>query len=74
MELKLDKIGDDLVIVIPAEAVSTLQWKRGDILSAEVANDMLKIVRTKTVHDCAMDIADRVMAEYRETFEALAKS
>jgi bifunctional DNA-binding transcriptional regulator/antitoxin component of YhaV-PrlF toxin-antitoxin module len=74
MKTAIEKCKDNLFIVLPKDAVARLDWGHGDILDIEAIDGGLKIVRTMTNHDHAMEIAREVMEEYRETFEALAKS
>ena len=74
MELKIRTCGDKLVVTFPDELAKQLNWGSGDILAVEVIDGDLKIVRTLTAHDHAMQIARKGMNEYRETFEALAKT
>ena len=74
MKLKLSKIGDDTVVVLPAEVVSRLGWEPDDFYEGEVHGDELRIVRTETKHTRAMKIARRGMEKYRSTLEKLAKS
>ena len=66
--------GTDYVFVLPADLIAQSGWTRGDVFQASVEGDALKLARTQAAHDGAMEIAERVMDEYRETLEALAKS
>lgn len=61
-------------MILPKDAVAQLDWGQGDIVDIEVVGDELKIIRTLTHHDHAMEIARKVMDEYSETLAALAKS
>jgi len=74
MAIQIRRCGEKLVIAFPGEVVARLGWGQGDLLEVEVADDSLKSVRSMTAHDHAMKIAGEAMNEYRETFEALAKS
>lgn len=74
MKLTVRKSGENLTLVLPDEVVAKLGWSRGDILAAEVVDGELKIIRTQTFHDRAMEIARRGVGKYRKTFEALAKT
>lgn len=74
MKLQLRRIGEQLVCVLPDEAVARLGWGSGDIVDLSVDENSLKIVRTQTAHDHAMDIAHKVMDEYHSVFETLAKT
>jgi len=68
------KCDDKLVITLPADAAEQLGWGAGDLLMVNVDGDFLTARRTKTKHEHAMEILDKAMVDYRETFEALAKS
>ncbi len=74
MKIEIGKCKDNLFLILPKEAVAQLDWGSGDIIDIEVVDGRLKAVRTMTKHDHAMEIADRIMDEYSETFKALAKS
>jgi antitoxin component of MazEF toxin-antitoxin module len=74
MKFTVRKSGENLILVLPDEAVAKLGWTRGDVLAAEVIDGRLQIVHTQTFHDRAMEIARSGMVKYRKTFEALAKT
>jgi len=74
MKFKVEKSKDKLFIVLPKDAISQLGWGHGDILSGEIAEGGLKVVRSMTAHDRAMEITRTGMKKYRKTFETLAKS
>jgi bifunctional DNA-binding transcriptional regulator/antitoxin component of YhaV-PrlF toxin-antitoxin module len=74
MQSEIHKCGEKLVIDLPDELSSKLGWGVGDILNIEVAGDGLKIERAMTADEHGMKIARECMDEYRETFEALAKT
>jgi antitoxin component of MazEF toxin-antitoxin module len=74
MTSQIRKLGEKLIVALPPDLLARLGWDVGDVLSAEILEDGIKFTRTKTAHDHAMEIARDVMDEYRETFEALAKS
>jgi antitoxin component of MazEF toxin-antitoxin module len=74
MNSTISKCDDKFVITLPANAVEQLDWGSGDLLTLTVEGGSLTITRTKTKHDHAMEILDKAMVDYRETFEALAKS
>lgn len=71
---KLEKCGEKLFVVIPDEAIAQLGWGHGDVLAVEVVGGGVKVVRTMTAHDHAMEIARKVMDKYSETLAALAKT
>jgi len=74
MKIKLEKSGRNVVVALPAEVISRLGWQVGDICESSVESGELRLVRIKTKHDRTMEIAKRVMDEYREAFQKLAKS
>jgi hypothetical protein len=74
MQSTIHKCGDKFVVDLPIELSLKLGWGVGDVLSIEDVEGGLKVERTMTAHDHAMKIARECMDEYRETFEALAKS
>jgi putative addiction module antidote len=73
MKIKIGKCKENFFVVLPKNAITQLGWESGDILDIEVVDGGLKAIRATTKHDHAMEIADQVMDEYRETFEVLAK-
>ena len=73
MKIEIGRCKGNLFIVLPKETAARLGWDHGDILEIDAADGILKATRAMTKHDRAMEIAERVMDEYRETFEALAK-
>jgi hypothetical protein len=74
MKMQIGQCKDDLFVILPKQAVAQLDWACGDIVDIDVVDGGLKAVRIVTDHERTMDIASEVMDEYRETFEALAKS
>jgi len=74
MEPKIEKLGERWVVTLPTELLGQLGWNVGDVLAAEVFEDGIKLIRTKTKHEHAMQIARRGMHKYREAMEKLAKS
>jgi antitoxin component of MazEF toxin-antitoxin module len=74
MTLKIEKSGDDFFVYLPKDAVSTLDWSHGDIVTFEVVDGSLRVTRAMTAHDRAMEIAREAMVKYRDTLEFLAKN
>jgi putative addiction module antidote len=74
MASKIEKQGKQRVVALPAELLAQLGWNVGDVLAAEVFEGGIKLIRTKTKHQHAMQIARRGMHKYREAMEKLAKS
>jgi hypothetical protein len=74
MKMQVTKCKDNLTLVLPKEVVTELGWGDGDIVDVTASGARLLAERVMTNHDHSMQIARRLMDEYRETFEALAKS
>jgi antitoxin component of MazEF toxin-antitoxin module len=74
MKVQIRKVGEELVVALPAEAIADLRWAAGDVLGAEITGHALKLVRVETDTDRTTRLADEVMKDYRITFETLAKS
>jgi antitoxin component of MazEF toxin-antitoxin module len=69
------KIGDHPALVLPKDVAKSLGLREGQHLHAErLADGSLKIGPYDPHFDKAMQIADKVMVEYADTFKALAKS
>jgi hypothetical protein len=73
-KIKLQKSDGEITLALPADLVTSLDWKQGDICECVIESGGLRITRIESAHDRAMKIADEVMEEYREVFEALAKT
>jgi AbrB family looped-hinge helix DNA binding protein len=74
MNSPISKCDDKFVITLPADAAEQLGWGPGDLLAVNVDGESLTVRRTKTKHEHAMELLNKAMVDYRETFEALAKS
>ena len=74
MKLEIRKQGDDLILRIPENAIAELGWKAGDCLAAKIEGQGLSLVRSQTKRERTAATAEKVLEEYRETFEALAKT
>jgi antitoxin component of MazEF toxin-antitoxin module len=74
MKIQVGKCKNNLFVILPQEVVAQLAWTSGDIVDVEVDGNDLRLVRTMTNHDHAMEIARHGMEKYRETLEALAKT
>jgi hypothetical protein len=64
----------NIALDVPEQFANQLGWDAGDICEGAVVNGELRLVRTQTKHDHAMEIAEKMMDEYSELFESLAKS
>ena len=72
--LQICKIGDSVGLILPSELLSRLNLKEGDALySVQQPDGSLLLTPHKPKHARAMEIARKVMHEYRDTFAALAK-
>jgi putative addiction module antidote len=74
MASKIEKQGRQRLVALSAELLTQLGWDVGDVLAVEVFEDGIKLIRTKSKHEHAMQIARRGMHKYREAMEKLAKS
>jgi putative addiction module antidote len=73
--IQIRKIGNSIGIVLPKEFVSRFDLREGDRLyPVQQPDGSLRLVPYDPKHAKAMDIARKMMREYRETFAALAKS
>jgi putative addiction module antidote len=72
--LQICKIGDSVGLILPDELLSPLNLKEGDALYlVQQPDGSLLLTPHKPKHARAMEIARKVMHEYRDTFAALAK-
>jgi antitoxin component of MazEF toxin-antitoxin module len=74
MQIQIGKCKDNLFVILPKQVAAQLDWGAGDLVDLEVVDGGLKAVRLVSERDRTMEIACEVMEEYRETFDALAKS
>jgi hypothetical protein len=73
-KVKLQSCDGKITLPLPADVEASLEWKPGDVCECIVESGGLRVVRIETAHDRAMKIAEEIMDEYREVFEALAKT
>ncbi len=72
--LQICKTGDSVGLILPDELLSRLNLKEGDALySAQQPDGSLLLTPHKPKHARAMEIARKMMHDYRDTFAALAK-
>jgi putative addiction module antidote len=72
--LQICKIGDSIGLILPDELLSRLNLKEGDALyPVQQPDGSLWLTPHKPKHARAMEIARKMMHEYRDTFTALAK-
>jgi antitoxin component of MazEF toxin-antitoxin module len=74
MVAKIEKDGERRLVELPPELLSQLGWDAGDVLAVEISKDGVKFTRVQTADNDAMEIAEGIVDEYRETLEALARS
>jgi putative addiction module antidote len=68
------QIGDSVGLILPDELLSRLNLKEGDALyPVQQPDGGLLLTPHKPKHARAMEIARKVMHDYRDTFAALAK-
>ncbi len=72
--LQICKIGDSVGLILPGELLSRLNLKEGDALyPVQQPDGSLLLTPHKPKHARAMEIARKVMHDYRDTFAVLAK-
>jgi putative addiction module antidote len=72
--LQICKIGDSLGLVLPRDLVARLNLKEGDKLyPVQQPDGSLRLATYNPKHARAMEIARKMMDQYRDTFAALAK-
>ncbi len=74
MKLEIKKIGNSTGVILPKELLAQLGLERGDALYVSKMPDRsFKLTPYDPNHEKAMEIARKVMKEYKDTFKALAK-
>lgn len=74
MKLEIKKIGNSTGVILPKELLAQLGLERGDELYVSKMPDRgVKLTPYDPNHEKAMEIARKVMKEYKDTFKALAK-
>ncbi len=74
LELKLRKVGNSVGVVLPKEALSYLKVGEGDVLCAtESAEGSLRLSPAKSDFSRQMQVAQDVVARYRNALRELAK-
>ena len=72
--LQICKIGDSVGVTLPREFVTRLGLQEGDkLFPVQQPDGSLRLVPYDPKHARAMEIARKMMREYRDTFAALAK-
>ena len=74
ISLKLTQIGNSLGVVLPKEALAKLGVGKGDTLYlTEAPGGDMRISAYSEEIARQIDLGEEVMADYRDTFRALAK-
>jgi putative addiction module antidote len=74
IQTKIRKIGNSLGIVLPKEALQTLNVREGDTLYlTEAPQGALRMTPERPGFEEKMKIADSLMNRYRNAFRELAK-
>lgn len=72
--LQIRKIGNSVGVILPKELLAKFNLKEGDrFYPVEQPDGSLRLTPFNPKHARAMEIARKVMHEYRDTFAALAK-
>jgi putative addiction module antidote len=72
--LQICKIGDSVGVILPKELVARFNLKEGDRLyPIQQPDGSFRLAPYNPKHVRAMEIARKMMLEYRDTFAALAK-
>src|ERR1700736_3134554 len=72
--LQIRKIGNSVGVILPKELLARLNLKEGDkLFPVEQPDGSLRLSPFNPKHARTMEIARKIMHEYRDTFAALAK-
>jgi putative addiction module antidote len=72
--LQIFRIGDSMGVILPKTLVARFDLKEGDkLFPVQQPDGSLRLVPYNPKHARAIEIARRMMHQYRETFAALAK-
>jgi putative addiction module antidote len=72
--LQIRKIGNSVGVILPKDLLARLNLKEGDkFYPVEQPDGSLRLSPFNPKHARTMEIARKVMNEYRDTFAALAK-
>ena len=74
MKLEIQKIGDDLVLILPDELIRQLGWAQGDEVAVSVEGRDMRLAFSRSLHDRAMALAEEIMEEYKDALAELARS
>ncbi len=74
MKLELKKIGNSTGLILPKELLARLGLQQGDSVTVTEGPERSLAISAYTADDDeTMEIARKVMREYKNTFKALAK-
>jgi putative addiction module antidote len=72
--LQIRKIGNSVGVILPKELLARLNLKEGDkFYPVQQPDGSLRLSPFNPKHARTMEIARKIMHEYRDTFAALAK-
>ena len=74
MVSKIQKLDAKRVVSLPPELLAELGWDAGDEITIEISDGGIKLTRTNSKHNEALQIGRKAMRKYRVALEALAKS
>jgi putative addiction module antidote len=74
MKIEIKKIGNSDGLILPRELMQRLDLKRGQQLHiTELAGGGFQVMPYDPDFEAAMEVADDIMDEYKDTLAALAK-
>ena len=74
MKIEIKKIGNSDGLILPRELMQRLDLKRGQMLNVtELAGGGLQLLPYDPDFEKAIELADEIMEEYRDTLATLAK-
>jgi antitoxin component of MazEF toxin-antitoxin module len=74
MRIEIKKIGNSEGFILPRELMQRLDLKRGQFMHiVELPGGGFQAVPYDPAFEATMKIADEIVAEYKDTFAALAK-
>jgi bifunctional DNA-binding transcriptional regulator/antitoxin component of YhaV-PrlF toxin-antitoxin module len=74
MKVRIRQDGEETIVLLPDELISSLGWQPGDVLEVRRDGESVTLVRTETEHERGLRIAMEGMEEYRDALQQLAKS
>lgn len=71
--LKVQKVGDEIALVLDGEALRLLDAEVGDEFTLEKHDDRFVVAKQAGETERQTELARGILKRYRKTFEALAK-